>query len=69
MSPNRFDQASRYAAKLDAVGFLGWLLREDAAELRFRLWLDTRTLPFPGDVVWPWCLPRRPNDRRCGKTL
>src|SRR5262249_56603993 len=49
MPPNRFDQASRYAAKLDAVGFLSWLLREDAAELRFRLWLDTRTLPFPGD--------------------
>jgi hypothetical protein len=49
MPPNRFDQASRYAAKLDAVGFLCWLLREDAAELRFRLWLDTRTLPFPGD--------------------
>ncbi|HEY7426781.1 MAG TPA: hypothetical protein VH682_21270 [Gemmataceae bacterium] len=49
MSPNRFDQASRYAAKLDAVGFLCWLLREDVAELRFRLWLDTRMLPFPGD--------------------
>jgi hypothetical protein len=49
MSPNHFDQASRYAAKLDAVGFLCWLLREEAAELRFRLWLDTRTLPFPGD--------------------
>lgn len=49
MPPNRFDQASRYAAKLDAVGFLSWLLREAAAEVRFRLWLDTRTLPFPGD--------------------
>lgn len=49
MPPNRFDQACRYAAKLDATGFLCWLLREDAAELRFRTWLDTRTLPFPGD--------------------
>ncbi len=49
MPPNRFDQACRYAAKLDAVGFLCWLLREDTAELRFRTWLDTRTLPFPGD--------------------
>jgi hypothetical protein len=49
MPPNRFDQACRYAAKLEAVGFLCWLLREDAAELRFRTWLDTRTLPFPGD--------------------
>lgn len=49
MPPNRFDQACRYAAKLDAVGLLCWLLGEDAAELRFRTWLDTRTLPFPGD--------------------
>lgn len=49
MPPNRFDQACRYAAKLDAAGFLCWLLREDAADLRFRTWLDTRTLPFPGD--------------------
>ncbi len=49
MPPNRFDQACRYAAKLDAVGFLCWLLRESAEELRFRTWLDTRTLPFPGD--------------------
>ncbi len=72
MPPNRFDQASRYAAKLDAVGFLCWLLGEDAAELRFRTWLDTRTLPFPGDpertcdtVAWladadpalEWALP------------
>jgi hypothetical protein len=72
MPPNRFDQASRYAAKLDAVGFLAWLLREDPVEVRFRLWLDTRTLPFPGDpertcdtVAWlsdpdpavEWALP------------
>jgi len=72
MPPNRFDQASRYTAKLNASGFLGWLLREDAAELRFRAWLDTRTLPFPGDpertcdtVAWledadpavDWALP------------
>jgi hypothetical protein len=49
MPPNRFDQACRYAAKLDGVGFLCWLFREDATELRFRTWLDTRTLPFPGD--------------------
>jgi hypothetical protein len=46
----RHGQASRYTAKLDAVGFLCWLLREDAAELRFRTWLDTRTLPFPGEL-------------------
>lgn len=47
--PNRYDQASRYGAKLDAVGYLGYLLREDPAALRYRGWLDTRTLPFPGD--------------------
>lgn len=49
MPPNRYDQASRYTAKLDAIGFLAWLLREDPSELRFHAWLDTRTLPFPGD--------------------
>ncbi len=49
MPINRFDQASRYAAKLDARGFLGWLLHEEPASPRFRGWLDTRTLPFPGD--------------------
>src|SRR5262249_46390253 len=26
------------------------LLRKDATELRFRTWLDTRTLPFPGEL-------------------
>jgi hypothetical protein len=49
MPINRYDQASRYAAKLDAVGFLAWLVRAEPAMLRFRGWLDTRTLPFPGD--------------------
>jgi hypothetical protein len=49
MPRNRFDQACRYAAKLDASALLCWLLREDPTGLRFRTWLDTRTLPFPGD--------------------
>lgn len=72
MPINRYDQASRYAAKLDAAGFLSWLLREEPSNLRFRGWLDTRTLPFPGDpericdtVAWlsdadpaiEWALP------------
>ncbi len=72
MAVNRFDQACRYAAKMDAVGFLCWLLGETPEELRFRTWLDTRTLPFPGDpertcdtVAWlgdadpgvEWALP------------
>jgi hypothetical protein len=42
MPRNRFDQASRSAAKLDAVGFLCWLLRETPA-----------TLPFPGEPDRP----------------
>ncbi len=49
MPVNRFDQTSRYAGKLDAAGFLTWLLREEPIALRFRGWLDTRTVPFPGD--------------------
>jgi hypothetical protein len=49
MTINRYDQASRYTSKLDAGGLLAWLLREEPANLRFRSWLDTRTLPFPGD--------------------
>jgi len=72
MPINRFDQASRYAAKLDAPRILSWLLREEPSTLRFRGWLDARTLPFPGDpericdtVAWlsdadpavEWALP------------
>jgi hypothetical protein len=49
MTQNRFDQASRYAAKIDPSGFLKWLLGTDRLPLPFRDWLDTRTLPFPGD--------------------
>lgn len=47
MSANPFDQACRYLAKLDPALFLAWLLPLSAA--RFRGWLDTRTLPFPGE--------------------
>lgn len=72
MPVNRYDQGSRYLAKLEPVGLLCWLLRETPAELRFRTWLDARTLPFPGDpericdtVAWlgdadpavEWALP------------
>jgi hypothetical protein len=49
MSRNPYDQASRYAAKMDPAGFLCWLLRVMALPLPFRGWLDTRTLPFPGE--------------------
>jgi hypothetical protein len=43
------DQATRYAAKLDPVEFLRWLLRGMDPDLRFARWLDTRRLPFPGE--------------------
>jgi hypothetical protein len=49
MTPNPYDQASRYTAKLDPPDFLCWLLPGPAAPAMFRGWLDTRTLPFPGE--------------------
>jgi hypothetical protein len=48
MARNYFDQASRFAARLDAVGFLGWALRLRPEQYAFRRWLDTRNVPFPG---------------------
>ncbi len=45
MPASHFDQACRFAAKLDPVGFLDWLLGEPVV---FQRWLDTRTIPFPG---------------------
>ena len=49
MSVNHFDQASRYGAKLNAGAFTTWLLGGLPPGLAFRGWLDTRTIPFPGD--------------------
>ncbi len=49
MPINRYDQASRYGSKLDESGFLCRLLWEGPVALRYRGWLDTRTVPFPGD--------------------
>ena len=46
---SQFDQAARYAAKLDPPGFLRWLVPTLDPALTFRSWLDTRTLPFPGE--------------------
>ena len=46
---NHFDQASRFAAKLDAAAFVRWLLDDVAGRYRFFRWLDARRLPFPGD--------------------
>ena len=47
---NVYDKASRYAAHLDAPGFLRWLLPDVPAAVSFHGWLDTRTLPFPGEA-------------------
>ncbi len=49
MPANHFDQASRYTAKLDPPGFLRWLMNQPALPVRFDGWLDTRTVPFPGE--------------------
>ena len=45
---NVYDQAARYAVKLDPGGFCRWLLPGLDPAIGFREWLDTRTLPFPG---------------------
>ncbi len=47
---NDFDKAARYAAKLDPPGFFRWLLTGLDTALVFHGWLDTRTLPFPGEA-------------------
>ena len=43
-----YDQAARYCARLDPIGFLRWLLPRLDPALLFHCWLDTRTVPFPG---------------------
>jgi hypothetical protein len=52
MPENYFDKASRYAARLDPDGFIGWLLGLPADGFVFRAWLDTRGVPFPGDTEY-----------------
>jgi len=47
---NRFDQAARYFVRTDAPAVLGWLLDSPPADFRFLGWLDTRSLPFPGET-------------------
>jgi hypothetical protein len=46
---NSHDQAARFAVKLDPHGFLRWLLPGLDSDLVFTGWLDTQTIPFPGD--------------------
>lgn len=49
-----FDQAARFAVKIDPAGFLHWLLPGLDPDLLFTRWLETQTIPFPGQP-----------DRRC----
>jgi hypothetical protein len=51
MPENDYDKANRYAANLDAPGFLSWLLGLPPERFAFRGWLNTRRLPALG---WPW---------------
>lgn len=49
-----FDQAARFAVKLDPAGFLRWLFPGLDPDLLFTRWSETQTIPFPGQP-----------DRRC----
>src|SRR3954447_13544597 len=48
VTANVFDQAARYSVQFDPLGFLRWVMPGRAPPWRFRGWLDTRSLPFPG---------------------
>jgi hypothetical protein len=54
VTENVFDQAGRYVVKSDPEDFLRWLLPGLPGDVRFERWLDTHTIPFPGEP-----------DRRC----
>ena len=47
---NDFDRAARFAAKMEPDGFLQWLFLAVPVKLEFQVWMDTRTLPFPGEA-------------------
>jgi hypothetical protein len=47
---NPYDKAARYAARqLNAEGFLRWVLGDILRSWRWVGWLDTRSVPFPGE--------------------
>jgi hypothetical protein len=48
------DQTARYTVKLEPGGCLRWLLEGVEPPLTFTRWLETQTIPFPGEP-----------DRRC----
>src|SRR5438105_13959496 len=49
MPVNHFDKASRYAAKIDPEAFLDWLIPGWRESVVFGGWLETPTIPFPGE--------------------
>jgi hypothetical protein len=49
MATNPFDQGARYLFKRDPPGCFHWLTPGLEGLLAFRDWLDTRTVPFPGE--------------------
>ena len=49
MSPNQYDQACRFLAKMEPEVFIGWLLHLLPDSFRFRVWIDARRLRFPGE--------------------
>ncbi len=49
MTANPFDKACRYLAHLDPPRFLQWLAPGLGDAAVFVQWLDTRTIPFPGE--------------------
>jgi hypothetical protein len=50
MPKNVFDQAARFAVKLDPVGWLAWAFGLRDVDFEFRGWLDTRGVTFPGET-------------------
>jgi len=49
MTPNPFDQACRYITKKNPGGMRSWLLPGLPPAVQFAGWLDTRSIPFPGE--------------------
>ena len=50
MPTNPFDKACRFLSRADPVGMIAWLLILSIYAFRFRRWIDTRNLPFPGEA-------------------
>jgi hypothetical protein len=49
MTPNPYDQACRYLAKKNPQMLSAWILPNLPKEVRYSGWLDTRSIPFPGE--------------------